>query len=93
MGNDVILDNLIKSKLQEVLTENSEKEKKLFKVFDKSGRSAKPYIFSRTHIEKHWDLDEEDWDSEVTLGDFLEDCETGDEWNTRTEKIKCIFVR
>jgi hypothetical protein len=93
MGNDVKLDNLIKSKLQEVLTENSEKEKKLFKVFDKSGRSMDPYILSKKRIEKYWDLDEEDWDSEVTLGDFLEDCRKGDEWNTRTEKIKCIFVK
>ena len=93
MGNDVKLDDLIKSKLQEVLTENSEKEKKLFKVFDKSGRSMDPYILSKKRIEKYWDLDEEDWDSEVTLGDFLEDCETGDEWNTQSEKIRCIFVR
>jgi len=93
MGNDVKLGDLIKSKLKEFLVENTKKQKKLFEVIDKSGRSAKPYIFSRAHIEKHWDLDEEDWDGEVTLGDFLEDCETGDEWNTRTEKIKCIFVR
>ena len=55
MGNDVKLDDLIKSKLQEVLTENSEKEKKLFKVFDKSGRSMDPYILSKKRIEKYWD--------------------------------------
>jgi hypothetical protein len=93
MGNDVKLDNLIKSKLKEVLVENTKKQKKLFEVIDKSGRSAKPYIFSRAHIEKHWDLDEEDWDSEVTLGDFLEDSRKGDEWNTQTEKIRCFFVK
>lgn len=71
---------------------NMRKEEKYFAVTDKTGRSTKPYKLDKTHIEQNWDLDETDWDSEETLGDFLEDCYIGDTWNTRTEKIECIAI-
>jgi len=71
----------------------NKKEEKYFSVTDKTGRSMKPYKLDKTHIEKTWDLSEEDWDTEQTLGDFLEDSYIGDTWNTRTEKFECIAIK
>ena len=86
--------NIIKSKLREFLNENLKKqEEKYFAVTDKTGRSMKPYKLIKTHIEKTWDLTDEDWDTEESLGDFLEDCYIGDTWNTRTEKFECIMIK
>jgi len=93
MEQDKKLKNFIKTTIREFLNENVKTEEKYFSVTDKSGRSVKPYKLDKTHIQKHWDLDEEDWDTEKTLGDFLEDCYIGDIWNTRTEKIECVAIK
>lgn len=92
MENNKKLKNFIKTTIREFLNENK-KEEKYFSVTDKTGRSMKPYKLDMTHIKKTWDLSEEDWDTEQTLGDFLEDCYIGDTWNTRTEKFECIAIK
>jgi len=63
---------------------------KQFLVTDKSGRSAKPYKLDANDIELGWDLLEEDWDSEQTLGEYLGDCEVGDKWCIDSIEILCI---
>jgi len=85
--------NFIKTKFKKFLNENIEKEKKYFEITDKTGRSMKPYIFDKKHIEKNFDLTEEDWDNEETLGEFLNNCYIDDTWNTRTLKIKCTEIK
>jgi hypothetical protein len=85
--------NQIKTIVKGLLNETVKNQEKYFSVTDKTGRSAKPYKLDKTHIQKHWDLDEEDWDGEQTLGDFLEDCYIGDTWNTRTVKFECVAIR
>jgi polyphosphate kinase 2 (PPK2 family) len=75
------------------LNEDVKNEEKYFLVTDKSGRSAKPYKLNRSYIEKTWDLGEEDWDGEQTLGHFLEDCYIADTWDTRTEKVQCVAIK
>lgn len=92
METDKKLKNIIKTTIIGFLNENK-KEEKYFAVTDKTGRSMKPYKLDKTHIENTWDLSEEDWDTEQTLGDFLDDCYIGDTWNTRTEKVKCIAIK
>lgn len=99
------MSKFVKTKIQDFINEtfsnnmnnpnfsNIRKEEKYFAVTDKTGRSARPYKLDKTHIENHWDLDEIDWDTEETLGEFLEDCYIGDTWNTRTEKIECIAIK
>jgi hypothetical protein len=82
----------LKSLIKKILQEENENKMKHFLITDKTGRSMKPYKLDITHIQKHWDLTEMDWDDEQSLGDFLEDCYIGDIWNTRTEKIECISV-
>jgi hypothetical protein len=66
-------------------------EKKTFKLTDKSGRSIKPYVFDKEHIEENWDLLEEDW-NEQTLGDYLDESYIGDVWETSEVKIECIKI-
>lgn len=68
-------------------------KKKEFLVTDKSGRSIKPYKLDKEHIEKNWDLSDEDWDGKETLGEFLDDCYIGDVWETQTEKIECFSIK
>ena len=63
---------------------------KYFLVTDKSGRSMKPYKLNKTDIEQSWDLTEEDWDTEQTLSDFLENSSFGDFWNTQSVEFECI---
>ena len=75
------------------VTESVNGSEKYFDVTDKTGRSMKPYKLDKTHIEKTWDLSEEDWDSEKTLADFLENCYIGDTWNTRTVKFECTAIK
>ena len=64
-------------------------KKEYFIVFDKSGRSAKPYHLDITHIRETWELDELDWDGETTLGEWLNDCKIGDRWETSSCRIEC----
>jgi hypothetical protein len=92
MNKNIKLRDFIKSTIKDLLNENN-KQEKYFAVTDKTGRSMKPYKLNKTHIEKNWDLSEQDWDNEKTLGDFLEDCYIGDVWNTRTEKFECIAIK
>lgn len=80
-------------KTYENFLNESNKEEKYFLVTDKSGRSMKPYKLDKTHIMKTWDLSEEDWDTEKTLGDFLEDCYIDDKWETREVKIVCDKIK
>lgn len=68
-------------------------EGKKFLVTDMSGRGTKPVVLGLKHIKQNWDLTEEDWDTEETLGDFLENCELGDVWKTNSEKIECVDVQ
>jgi len=81
---------LVKIIISEMYENSTEKH---FSVTDKSGRSMKPYKLTKSQIEKNWDLDEEDWDTEQTLRDFLDSCYIGDTWNTRTEKIECVSIK
>ena len=67
--------------------------KKIFKVTDRTGRSAKPYRLDSEHIKKTWDLEEQDDNTEQTLGDFLEECFIGDIWNTTDIRIECVEVQ
>jgi len=78
-------------KFNEFITES--KEEKYFKVLDKSGRSSKPYLLDKTHIQNTWDLSEEDWDTEKTLGEFLDNCYIDDVWNTQDVKITCHSIK
>ena len=82
--------NIVKGVIKEMYDDSREK---YFSVTDKTGRSMKPYKLSKSHIQKHWDLTEEDWDTEETLEDFLDSCYIGDTWNTRTEKFECISIK
>ena len=66
---------------------------KIFQVKDKSGRSAKPYRLDSEHIKKTWDLEEQDDNTEQTLGDFLEECFIGDIWNTTDIRIECVEIQ
>ncbi len=63
---------------------------KSFMVIDKSGRSAKPYTLSESHIRKTWDLEKTDENSEMPLGEFLDECMPGDTWRTNSVKVTCI---
>lgn len=63
------------------------KEKYFFSE-DRSGRSS-PIILSQSHIEKYWDLNEMN-DYDEILKDFLETCNSGDEWVNGTELLKCV---
>ena len=69
-----------------------EKEK-FFLAEDRTGRSAKPYKLDKTHIERTWDLDEEDWNSEITLREYLDECEEGDSWETNDKRLTCIEIK
>jgi hypothetical protein len=86
-------DSYIITSLNDFLNENNNAEEKFFKITDKSGRGVTVENVNRTHIEKHWDLDEEDWTSDVTLGDFLDDCYIGDTWETNNEEIECTAIK
>lgn len=81
----------MKIKKFENFTNDDNGTDKMFLVYDLSGRSAKPYKLDKGHIEKTWDLDEED-DDEVILMDYLNDCEDGDVWRTGTVKMVCLGV-
>lgn len=69
-------------------------KKKIFKVTDMSGRSAKPYRLDCEHIKNTWDLEEESDSTGQTLGDFLEECYFGEFWDTGNHvRIECIEVQ
>ena len=76
------------TKFNDFLTEALEPNK-TFLVYDLSGRSTKPYKLDLDHMNSTWDLNEED-DDEQILGDYLDICEIGDEWNTNSVKIICL---
>lgn len=66
------------------------KRNKKFTLTDKSGRTMKVYKLDENHIEKTWDLSEQDWDNEITLGEFIKNCSIGDCWNNDSVKIQCV---
>lgn len=92
MKDNKKLKKIIKTVVKEYVDKDI-KEKKYFSIIDKTGRSSKPYKLDKAHIENSWDLSEEDWTSDQTLEDFLEDCYIGDVWETRTEQIECISIK
>jgi hypothetical protein len=75
------------------LTNENQPMKKKFLVTDKSGRSSKLYILSQRHIETTWDTKQLDDNEEITLSNFLKQCNLGDIWQTRTAIIQCIKVK
>lgn len=60
---------------------------KHFIVTDKTGRSSKPYRLTGSYLKEYWDLTDEDWVNDVSLGDFIEDCELDDVWENDTVEI------
>lgn len=54
-------------------------------VTDKSGRSAKPYKLSQSDLSR-WDQDECSYNGD-TLGEYLEDNDEGDEWESSSIEI------
>ena len=81
----------MKTEIIDFLNETNETVKQ-FLVYDLSGRSTKPYKLDEIDIKTNWDLDEEDWDTEQTLNDFIEECYIDDSWNINSIKIKCIKI-
>lgn len=61
----------------------------MFLVIDKSGRSAKPYNLSEEHLRKRWDLKETDHNTEITLEEYLDNCNIGSKWRTNSIEIIC----
>lgn len=61
----------------------------MFLVYDKTGRSAKPYKLTKAHIRDNWELDEED-EYGTSLQDFIDDPSEFDSWETNWVKI--IYV-
>lgn len=70
--------------------EHIERINKLFTVTDKTGRSAKSSVFNYEHIRFTFDLNEEDFNSEKTLCDFVHDSEVGEVWENYNMKIERI---
>ena len=89
MEKKLKLESSIRRELKQYVTE-MKKMQKFFSVKDKSGRSMKPYLMTKSHIEKTWDLEEEDWDSGITLREYLDDSEFGDVWETQDVKMEHI---
>ena len=68
--------------------------KKVFQIIDRSGRSAKPYMFDGEHIKNTWDLEEEDDRTGQTLEEFLEQCEVGEFWDNGNDiRLHCIEIK
>lgn len=89
MEKKLKLESSIRRELKQYVTE-MKKMQKFFSVKDKSGRSMKPYLLTKSHIEETWDLEEEDWDSGITLSEYLDDSEFGDVWETQNVKMEHI---
>lgn len=68
------------------LEEDVKVSEKNFFVKDLSGRGYTANL-SEEDIRASWDLEEEDWDNEESLGYFIENAEVGDEWKTNSVKI------
>jgi hypothetical protein len=69
-------------------------KKKIFQVTDRTGRSAKPYIFDGEHIKNTWDLEEENDSTGQTLEEFLEECEVGEFWDNGNDvRIECVEIQ
>ena len=69
-------------KFNEDVELSNEKE---FMVKDKTGRGFVSTLDESDLLER-WDLEEQD-DYDVTLGEFIDEAEIGDEWETRDTKI------
>lgn len=65
------------------------KTEKNFLVQDLSGRGYANTL-SETDLRDRWDLEQLDDDEDITLGDFIETAELGDEWQEFTVKITRI---
>lgn len=59
---------------------------KKFFVVDKSGRGYAS-LMEASQIESSWDLDYEDYDTEQTLRDFLEESWVGLKWKRNAVEI------
>lgn len=59
---------------------------------DHSGRGERPYILNESHIRKTWDLKEVGDDDETSLGDFLDNSEPGDKWQSGTESLENLGI-
>ena len=75
-------------KFGEFLNEEYNDEKD-FLVHDKTGKT-KPIKFSKLDLENTLDLNEIDYNTEISLGDYLENCIEGDCWETEDTKIECF---
>ncbi len=53
------------------------------------GGRGEYYTITKSNIEKGWDLNEED-DSDVVLGDYLDYAEIGDRWILRPDSLTCV---
>lgn len=62
---------------------------KQFMVYDRSGRSERPYNLGFNDLMANWDLAEQDDNLEQTLEDYLNESEYGDIWESNTIKIIC----
>ena len=64
------------------------KQEKSFLVSDRFEKSD-DVTLSQSDIERSWDLSEQDFDSSLTLAEYLETCEQGDSWETESKIITC----
>lgn len=67
--------------------ESFEQEKK-FLVTDRFKKNS-DITLSQSDIERAWDLSEQDFDSSLTLAEYLETCETGDTWESASKVLTC----
>lgn len=63
-------------------------QEKTFIVSDRFEKSE-DVTLSQSDIERAWDLSEQDFDSNLTLAEYLETCEQGDSWETESRILTC----
>jgi hypothetical protein len=67
--------------------ESFEQEKN-FLVTDRFKKNS-DITLSQSDIERAWDLSEQDFDSSLTLAEYLETCEAGDTWESSSKVLTC----
>ena len=65
--------------------ESFEQEKN-FLVTDRFKKNS-DITLSQSDIERAWDLSEQDFDSSLTLAEYLETCEAGDTWESASKVL------
>ena len=85
--------NYVQKVVEDVLNEfvNENKEEKYYIWTDKTGRGEKPIKLTKSHIEKTWDLDEQDY-FDVPLYEYLENSYIDDVWETTEQRLVCIEI-